>query len=111
MEAMMSEFQSKMRLEFDSLHERIDRLENCQNRSGTSQGRSNRVENRASNDEYEEGEGQTRAVRNINNRGDDQIKGIKLKILSFQGKSDPETYLEWEKKIETIFECNNYMDE
>uniref|UniRef100_A0A2N9GEB0 Reverse transcriptase domain-containing protein n=1 Tax=Fagus sylvatica TaxID=28930 RepID=A0A2N9GEB0_FAGSY len=36
---------------------------------------------------------------------------IKMKIPSFQGKSDPEAYLEWEKKVELIFECHNYSEE
>ena len=33
-----------------------------------------------------------------------------MKILSFQGKSDPETYLEWEKKVEFVFDCHNYSE-
>jgi hypothetical protein len=32
-------------------------------------------------------------------------------IPSFQGKNDPEAYLEWEKKVELIFECHNYSEE
>ena len=31
-----------------------------------------------------------------------------MKIPSFQGKNDPEVYLEWEKKVEFIFEFTNY---
>ena len=31
-----------------------------------------------------------------------------MKIPSFQGRNDPEAYLEWEKKIELIFDCHNY---
>ncbi|KAA3461765.1 mutant gag-pol polyprotein [Gossypium australe] len=38
----------------------------------------------------------------------DDLKNIKLAIPSFQGKSDPEAYLEWEKKIELVFDCHNY---
>jgi hypothetical protein len=34
-----------------------------------------------------------------------------MKISSFQGKNDPEAYLEWEKKVELIFECHNYSEE
>ena len=34
-----------------------------------------------------------------------------MKIPSFQGRNDPEAYLEWEKKIELIFDCQNYSDE
>ncbi|KAK5769941.1 hypothetical protein PVK06_049856 [Gossypium arboreum] len=41
-------------------------------------------------------------------REDDDLKNIKLSIPPFQGKSNPEAYLEWEKKIELVFECHNY---
>ncbi|XP_016732773.1 uncharacterized protein [Gossypium hirsutum] len=41
---------------------------------------------------------------------DDDLKGIKLSIPPFHGKSDPEAYLEWERKIEVIFECHNYSE-
>ena len=34
-----------------------------------------------------------------------------MKIPSFQGKNDPEAYLEWEKKVELIFEYHNYSRE
>ena len=34
-----------------------------------------------------------------------------MKIPSFQGKNDPEVYLNWEKKVEFIFECHNYSEE
>jgi hypothetical protein len=33
-----------------------------------------------------------------------------MKILSFQGKNDPDAYWEWEKKVELIFECHNYSE-
>jgi len=34
-----------------------------------------------------------------------------MKISSFQGRNDPDAYLEWEKKIELIFYCHNYSEE
>jgi hypothetical protein len=34
-----------------------------------------------------------------------------MKIPSFQGRTDPKAYLEWEKKIELIFDCHNYSEE
>jgi hypothetical protein len=34
-----------------------------------------------------------------------------MKIPTFHGKNDPEAYLEWEKKVELIFECHNYSEE
>ena len=33
-----------------------------------------------------------------------------MKIPSFQGKNDPKAYLEWEKKIDWIFDCHNYLE-
>ena len=39
------------------------------------------------------------------------LGNIKMKIASFQGINDPEVYLEWEKKVEFIFECHNYSEE
>jgi hypothetical protein len=40
---------------------------------------------------------------------DRNLGNIKMKIPSFQGKNDPEAYLEWEKKVELISECHNYF--
>ncbi|WP_152132971.1 hypothetical protein, partial [Flagellimonas olearia] len=40
--------------------------------------------------------------REARNRGDNHLGSIKMKIPSFQGKSDPETNLEWEKKMEFV---------
>ena len=33
-----------------------------------------------------------------------------MKILLFQGNSDPKAYLEWEKKMEFVFDCHNYSE-
>jgi hypothetical protein len=41
---------------------------------------------------------------------DGDLDAIKLKIPSFQGKNDPETYLEWEKKVNWIFDCHKYSE-
>ena len=32
-----------------------------------------------------------------------------MKISSFQGKNDPEAYLEWKKKMELVFDYHNYL--
>ena len=34
-----------------------------------------------------------------------------MKIPSFQGKNDLELYLEWERKVDHVFECHNYFKE
>ena len=41
---------------------------------------------------------------------DGYLDTIKLKIPSFQGKNDPEAYLEWEKKVDWIFYCHSYSE-
>ena len=33
-----------------------------------------------------------------------------MKIPSFQGRSDPEAYLKWEKKMEFVFDCHNHSE-
>ena len=42
------------------------------------------------------------------NEEDNNLRNIKMKIQSFQGKNDPEAYLEWERKVELVFDCINY---
>ncbi|RDX71513.1 hypothetical protein CR513_49124, partial [Mucuna pruriens] len=34
-----------------------------------------------------------------------------MTIPTFQGKNDPEVYLEWERKVEHVFGCHNYSKE
>lgn len=34
-----------------------------------------------------------------------------MKIPSFQGRTDPKVYLEWEKRIELVFDCHIYSEE
>ena len=46
----------------------------------------------------------------MEDREDNNLGNIKMKILSFQGKNDPNAYLEWEKKMELVFDCHNYSE-
>ena len=34
-----------------------------------------------------------------------------MTIPPFKGRSGPEAYLEWEKKMELIFDCHNYSED
>ena len=43
-------------------------------------------------------------------RVDNNLGSIKVKIPTFQGEIDPEAYLEWEKRIELVFDCHDYSD-
>ncbi|RDY13232.1 hypothetical protein CR513_01883, partial [Mucuna pruriens] len=44
-------------------------------------------------------------------RCDNYSGNIKMTIPAFQGKNDPEVYLEWERKVEHVFDCHNYSEE
>ncbi|KAL2518543.1 Retrotrans gag domain-containing protein [Abeliophyllum distichum] len=44
-------------------------------------------------------------------RVDRNLGNIKMKIPSFQGKNNPDAYLEWEMRMELIFDCHNYSEE
>ncbi|KAL5776923.1 hypothetical protein ACOSP7_009849 [Xanthoceras sorbifolium] len=43
-------------------------------------------------------------------RVDNNLGSVKVKIPTFQGKTDPEAYLEWEKRIELVFDCHEYSE-
>jgi len=51
-----------------------------------------------------------RRPRRERGRLEDQLGGLKLKIPPFHGKNDPDAYLEWEKKIELVFDCQNLSE-
>ncbi|GKV07006.1 hypothetical protein SLEP1_g18818 [Rubroshorea leprosula] len=55
-----------------------------------------------------------RGEQNLTRWGDQQdcdLGSIKMKIPPFQGKNDPDVYLEWEKNEELMFDCHNYSEE
>lgn len=65
-----------------------------------------RVEDHSDNSDEEE----DRYDRNHHRRHrlEENTGNLKLRIPPFQGKMDPDAYLEWEKKIEYVFKCQNY---
>ncbi|KAL4319899.1 hypothetical protein GQ457_18G009790 [Hibiscus cannabinus] len=42
---------------------------------------------------------------------DDNLTNIKVAITSFQGRTDPDTHLAWESKVEHVFECYIYLEQ
>ncbi|XP_073526451.1 uncharacterized protein [Phyllobates terribilis] len=44
-------------------------------------------------------------------REEDGIGKIKVKILPFEGKCDPDTYMAWGKKMDQIWSCHNFNEE
>ena len=58
-----------------------------------------------SDDGYEEGR------RHIHRRNRDGMNDVKVKIPKFLGTYDMEAYLDWEIKVDQIFNCNNFSEE
>ncbi|KAM6556386.1 hypothetical protein CsatB_003405 [Cannabis sativa] len=87
LQALMGEMTRMMREECEQIHARLDRVEEGTQRRQ----RRNRVHQRDDNEL--DGDGII---------SDEEFDGIPV------GKSDLEAYLEWEKKMELVFDCHNY---
>ncbi|XP_071906059.1 uncharacterized protein [Coffea arabica] len=110
MDAMWKEMQRRLDQRLETIHEQIDHLSSSRASSRKSKGKSALEESSDSNaDSDRETYRQGRPKRNTRAIGD-AIQGIKMKIPPFQGKSDPDTYLEWESRVELVFDCNDYTD-
>ena len=42
---------------------------------------------------------------------EDGLGRIKVKIPPFEGKCDPDAYMEWEEKIEQILMCHHFLEQ
>ncbi|XP_068477278.1 uncharacterized protein [Phaseolus vulgaris] len=83
-----------MKQQSDGLHERLDQMEQAQQVNPENRGEDRR--------RRRENDGEQITLR---------IDGIKLNIPTFNAKSDPDAYLEWEIKVEHVFACNEYNEE
>ncbi|XP_010529071.1 PREDICTED: uncharacterized protein LOC104806048 [Tarenaya hassleriana] len=116
----MGELRRIMRAELEGINQRMDRMENrahaAQNQPRQNAGR--RVQNVPSDgegalsdeEELVEQPQRPRRAQRARNHVDDDLGSIKMKIPSFQGRNDPEVYLEWERKTEMVFECHRYSE-
>ena len=119
MEALTSEVHKMFRVEFEQFHERVEQsLKQPRNLLiGLKRERLARRGVRVEEEGYE-GDGFEDEIDNDSvvsdrryggrlreamNREDNNLDSIKMKIPSFQGKNDPEVYLEWERKVEMVF--------
>ncbi|XP_071933062.1 uncharacterized protein [Coffea arabica] len=107
---MWKEMQRRFDQRLETIHEQIDQLSSSRVSSRKSREKSTLEESSDSNansehEAYEQG----RPKRNTRAIGD-AIKGIKMKIPPFQGKSNPDRYFEWESRVELVFDCNDYTD-
>jgi hypothetical protein len=117
-----------LRTELEPIHERLDWVE-AETPRGQQQDNPNRqqggrvlwwnVEEEAESEEFDEpylnqgrfehGYGNREAIMGRPRR-DNDLGNIKIKFPSFQGKNDPEAYLEWETKMDMVFDCHNYLE-
>ena len=106
-QALMGKMRRMMRGELELIHERLDRVENTRARQPQPVPQARRRERARVRgeiddyyrDEYDEGNDPVGSYRRnrqgmrVRNRNDG-LRGIKMKLPSFQGNSDPEAYLE-----------------
>jgi hypothetical protein len=94
MRSMMEQMQQMLRDQAEQFNRRIDELERRSN---------------VNNDDSGDEEDRRRRRRDRRER-EEGMRGIKIKVPTFIGKSDPDAYLEWETKIEQIFNCHTYTN-
>nr|XP_027113049.1 uncharacterized protein LOC113731782 [Coffea arabica] len=109
-EAIKGELGRMMDQKLELMHQRIDSLELSHGSSKGSRGKAYAHESSDSNSDNNYEHKQSRSKRDVR-PSNDHIPGIKMKIPPFQGRSDPDAYLEWEKRIELVFDCNTYSEE
>ena len=109
LEMLFGDFFKRISNDMEALHERMDWMELSRT---PSKGWRDKNKFRESEDSNNEGSKQRSKLRRWETNWEGYpIKGIKMKIPLLQGRSDPETYLEWERKVEIIIECHNYTKE
>ena len=124
MQALTSEVQRMFRAELEQFHERMEQSFEHPRNPPTGR-RKDRLPKRGAwvdEEEYDGGDienGYDLVVSNRRyggrhredrNREDNNLGNIKMKIQYFQGKNDPEAYLEWERKVELVFDCHHYSE-
>nr|XP_027127805.1 uncharacterized protein LOC113743953 [Coffea arabica] len=110
MDNMWKEMQRRFDQRLETIHEQIDQLSSSRASSRKSRRKFTLGESSDSNADSEHEAYEQRRPKRNTRAISDAIKGIKMKIPPFQGKSDPDTYLEWESRVELVFDCNDYTD-
>ncbi|PKI63647.1 hypothetical protein CRG98_015965 [Punica granatum] len=120
----------------DRQDQRIDQMQREQPRQHVQVPNARRLIRQPANSHDEEGEdyeeddeiasvGSVRRARGVRNEGrrhgrrdqsirdgvDRNIGSIKMTIPPFQGRNDPDAFIEWERKVELVFDCHNYLEE
>src|ERR1044072_2803568 len=86
LDALTEKMRELLKEDMEGIQQRIDQLKENRSSSGDEEGRRNRRPQGG------------------------RPEGIKVKVPQFVGRNYPETYLEWETKIEQFFSCYKYTD-
>ncbi|RDY00895.1 hypothetical protein CR513_15852, partial [Mucuna pruriens] len=93
--------------QFKALNARLDDLQSTPSyKSSTSQNNDKEEEEKYSDGRDNENERRRKGEP----RRDNYLSNIKMTIPTY-GKNDLELYLEWERKVEHVFDCHNYSEE
>nr|XP_027109255.1 uncharacterized protein LOC113729128 [Coffea arabica] len=111
--AMKSELKRISEQQMEEMHNRFDELSKSFTRGSRSRShnRNHNGSKRANYEDYSANEDEERAERSKRDISKEVLGGLKIKVPTFQGKSDLEAYLEWEGRIETVFDCYDYSGE
>ena len=101
-EALINQFKRLLRETMEPIQDRLERLESFQ---GHFKSINRKTPSREDYDSNSEEEKLIRWPNREQRRSDDALKGVKIKIPTFQGTSDPAVYLEWEQRIEMVAKC------
>ena len=132
MQALLGEMKRLLQKELEPVHTRLDNMENSiqqgqpdatqQRQQQNPEVRERRTRARQERSEEEldyYSQGSHASVRSrrrprrdqeARRRDDNNLSGLKSKIPPFHGKNDPDAYLEWEEKIELVFDCQTHPD-
>ncbi|XP_040971345.1 uncharacterized protein, partial [Gossypium hirsutum] len=105
-QAIMQEMERMFDRKLEPIEDRLYRVETRRQREVTPEDARRGREQPIENHDEEESEGD-----HLSEQGNPQrFQRNRMSIPPFQGKNDPESYLEWEKKMELVFECHNYSE-
>ena len=63
------------------------------------------------NNENEPSEDSVRLPQRNNQNNEDKFGKLKFQMPQFKGEEDPNTYIDWELKVEKIFRVHNYCED
>ncbi|XP_024009493.1 uncharacterized protein LOC112084576 [Eutrema salsugineum] len=109
MDAMMTQMMSLMQREFESMRFDMEKMVSDKPRKSSDHSALEQYYSNSSRARSSRRRGSDREERKP--RSSDPMGSLKLTIPEFRGTADPEEYLEWEKKIELMFNCRDYTTE